>query len=351
MIPMPPPAYIAQVEMPALPPAIGLALQKRIGGIRGGVVIVARSNGQRARIDVFPNDGAPKIDENSRFEIGAIGEAITGTLLAEAARRGELQLDQPIDQIISPGLHVPPRGAHITLRTLATHRSGIPRIPLREAAQPYAGYDRSAMVAAVNGSALVADPGMRYAPSNVDFALLGMLLADRAGMPFDLLVRNRIFTPTAMKNSEAEGTGDEHLVPEYSISGDLVAPWHWNAFTPEGGIRSTALDLVRLTDELFAEENGPIAQDLRLAATPTADAGPDAGIGLGWLVDRRSGAVYASGYTYGTSAFIGAVPRWKEAVVILSNVGLGFANGSLDDLGLRLLAERSAYPPSSMTGQ
>jgi len=340
-----PPAYVAQSPFPSLPPDIDLELHKRAGTVRGGVVIVGRRTGDQAWIDVISTEGAPKVDADSRFEVGEISEAITGTLLAEAVRRGELQLDQPVDQIASAGLHVPARGsAHITLRGLATHRSGIPRIPLREAVQPYASYDRGALIAVVNGAALAADPGTRYAPSNVDFALLGMLLADRTGTPFGELARNRIFTPLAMTNTVADGTGDDRLVPEYSISGGVVAPWRWNAFIPEGGVRSTVGDLLRFAGGLFAQENGPLAQDLRLAATPTAGAGPESAIGLGWLVDRRTGVVYASGASYGATAFVGAIPVRNEAVVLLTNVGLSFAGATLDDLGLRLLAPS---PPRS----
>jgi D-alanyl-D-alanine-carboxypeptidase/D-alanyl-D-alanine-endopeptidase len=335
----PPPAIVAQAAaFPAIPADVELALRKRVGRIEGSVVVVGRRIGTRSEIQVIYSDGQ-RVGEHTRFEIGAITEAITGTLLADAVRRGELRLDEGIDERARAPLQPPmPTGKHITFRDLATHHSGLPRLPLREAAQPYASFDRDALIALVNGARPTAGAAAKYAPSNVDFALLGMLLADRTGTPYAELVRNRVFVPLNMSDTTADSTADDRVIPEHAISGKPVAPWRWNALAPAGGVRSTAGDLLNFASALFEHENGPLAQDARVASTPTADAGPNAGIGLGWIVDRVKGTVWASGSSYGSIAFLGVVPRRDEAVVVLSNVGLAFADVTLDDLGLKLLA-------------
>ncbi len=336
----PPPAIVAQAQaFPAISPDVDLALRKRLGKVPGSVIVIGRRIGSRAEVQVIFARGGPRVAAKTRFEIGSITEAITGTLLADAVRRGELRLDEGIDERARPPLHPPvPNGKHITFRDLATHHSGLPRLPLHEAVQPYAPYDRAALIELVNAARPTADPGTRYEPSNVDFALLGMLLADRTGTPYAELVRNRVFVPLDMPDTTADSTADDQIIPERAISGTPVAPWRWNAFAPEGGVRSTAADLLNFAGTLFQHENGPLAQDARLASTPTAGAGPNTGIGLGWMVDRASGAVWASGSSYGSIAFLGAVPSRDEAVVVLSNVGLGFADMTLDDLGLKLLS-------------
>ena len=328
--------------IPPLPPAVRADLAHRIGAIRGAVAIVVRSDGTGAQVDIIPTDGAPKVDENSRFEIGGVSEAITGTLLADAVRRNEVALDEPLAKItMTSTTDLRPNGrvGEVTLRMLATHRAGLPRVPLREARQPYAGYDRGALLAAVSGAALTAPPGTTYLPSALDYALLGTLLADRAGTTFGTLARDRLFTPLQMKTARADDSADDALVRAYGIDGSVAAPWRWNAFVPEGGVRASALDLVRFANEQFADEYGPLARDARTAATPVADAVPGEGIGLGWLTDRATGIVYAGGYTYGTVAFVGVSGQRRESVVMLANVGLGFANGSLDDLGIRALTQ------------
>jgi CubicO group peptidase (beta-lactamase class C family) len=340
---IPPPAVtVAQAHASAISPELQTAVAKRIG-VDGGIAIVLRSDGKGVRIDRIGTTHAPKVDENTRFEIGEVSEAITGTLLADEVRRNELRVDEPLSQVTttsSTDVRLPARYAGaLTLSALATHRSGLPRIPLREARQPYDAYDRAALVALVNGAAFAAQPGSRYAPSNVDYALLGMLLADRAGTSYAQLAANRIFTPVEMKGALADGLGDDTLVRSYGIDGTVAEPWRWRAFTPEGGVRASGLDLVKFANLLFSDDQGPLERDVREAATPIADAGPDTGIGLGWLTDRASGVVYASGSTHGSVAFVGVSKQHRESLVILANVGLGFAGGSFDDLGIRILAQ------------
>ena len=343
MIPPPTPAYIAQAQPDAVPADIETALRKRVGKVEGSVVVVGRRRGDSGRVDLLLVRDGPRAQELSRFEVGAVTEAVTGTLLASAVRRGELQYDEPIAGHAPAGLRPPAwNGRQITFRDLATHRSGLPRLPLRNAAQPYADVGAAQLYAMVSGAKLVAEPGTHYDPANVDFALLGALLAYRAGTPYAELARNRLFTPLAMTDTVADALGDRALVPERAITGVPVAPWVWNAFAGEGAVRSTARDLLRLAGELFAGTTGPVADDLRAAAAPTAAAGGGARIGLGWLTDTASGVVYASGSTYGATAFVGVAPARSDAVVILANVGLSFADASLDDLGLRLLAATAA---------
>ena len=77
-----------------------------------------------------PGGGATPTAE-TRFELGSITKTFTGLLLADAVERGELALD---DQLAD---HLPElRGTaagDVTLEQLATHRSGLPGVPARDA--------------------------------------------------------------------------------------------------------------------------------------------------------------------------------------------------------------------------
>src|SRR5260370_18016327 len=125
-----------------IPADLELALRKRVGKVAGSVIVVGRRIGARSEIQVIFSEGGPPVSAHTRFEIGSITEAITGTLLADAVRRGELRLDEGIDESarapLQPAIF---SGKHITLHDLATHHSGLPRLPLRAAAQPYAAVD------------------------------------------------------------------------------------------------------------------------------------------------------------------------------------------------------------------
>ena len=85
---------------------------------------------------------AGPVDAGAVFELGSITKAVTGLLLADAAVRREVALDEPLAACL-PGAR--PR-APITLQELATHTAGLPRLPLgylrrhaiRHRADPYA---------------------------------------------------------------------------------------------------------------------------------------------------------------------------------------------------------------------
>ena len=69
-------------------------------------------------------------DADTIFEIGSITKGVTGILLADAIEQGRLRVDQPIDELWPTDGRPPSfEGTSITLRDLATHRSGLPRVP------------------------------------------------------------------------------------------------------------------------------------------------------------------------------------------------------------------------------
>jgi CubicO group peptidase (beta-lactamase class C family) len=86
-------------------------------------------------------------DERTIFEIGSITKVFTATVLADMAREGLVALDDPVQDFLADDIVIPVRGRPISLADLATHTSGLPRLPrgflriaLRNRANPYATY-------------------------------------------------------------------------------------------------------------------------------------------------------------------------------------------------------------------
>jgi D-alanyl-D-alanine-carboxypeptidase/D-alanyl-D-alanine-endopeptidase len=64
------------------------------------------------------------------FEIGSLTKVFTSLLLADMAARNEVALSDPIAKYLPSDVKVPMRnGRSITLQDLATHTSGLPRLP------------------------------------------------------------------------------------------------------------------------------------------------------------------------------------------------------------------------------
>src|SRR4051812_18486113 len=84
-------------------------------------------------------------DGNTVFEIGSVSKVFTSLLLADMVQGGEVKLEDPISKSLPGSVKAPARnGKAIRLVDLATHRSGLPRLPdnLEPAdnKDPYADY-------------------------------------------------------------------------------------------------------------------------------------------------------------------------------------------------------------------
>jgi len=63
------------------------------------------------------------------FEIGSLTKLFTAILLADLAVRGRVALQDPVAAVLARALRLPARRGDITLVDLATHTSGLPRLP------------------------------------------------------------------------------------------------------------------------------------------------------------------------------------------------------------------------------
>ena len=126
-------------------------------------------------------EGVPP--ERIVFEIGSITKVFTGLLLAQAVIEKKTRLESTLSEILGPGQwFADPRVARITLLQLATHTSGLPRLPgnLTGGAvegDPYAKYDRSLLSEAVAAMKLENDGPHPWSYSNLGVGLLGDLLS------------------------------------------------------------------------------------------------------------------------------------------------------------------------------
>src|SRR5699024_5667481 len=92
------------------------------------------------------------------------------------------------------------RVGEITLEELATHASGLPRMPTnfypRNPQNPYVDYGEAKLLAFLKGFELpVAPPDAPFEYSNLGMGLLGYLLAKQADVELEDLYQTKIFEP------------------------------------------------------------------------------------------------------------------------------------------------------------
>ncbi|MEL6440372.1 MAG: serine hydrolase domain-containing protein [Cyanobacteria bacterium J06621_8] len=162
-------------------------------------IVVGIINDQGSKVISYSKEGN-KADGDTLFEIGSITKVFTTLLLADMAQQGEVNLNEPIGKFLPASVEVPSKNnQEITLLNLATHTSGLPRMPNNFAPEdednPYADYTVEQMYQFLSNYPLTRDVGAEYEYSNLGAGLLGHILALKAETDYETLVLKSICEP------------------------------------------------------------------------------------------------------------------------------------------------------------
>lgn len=341
--------------IPADPQIRGI-LSERIDDQKQSVGIVVGVLEARSRRIVahghFARGDPRLVDGDTVFEIGSVTKVFTALLLADMVRRGEVRLRDPVASSLPEGVTLPRRGGTaITLEDLATHRSGLPRLPGNLAPSdhdnPYADYRVEQLYEFLSRYRLTRDIGSAYEYSNLGYGLLGHALALHSGSDYETLVRGSISAPLAMRSTAVTltpdlmgrlATGHNHLL-------QAVPNWDLPSLSGAGALRSTANDLLNLLEMALGEREGPLGHALAaMLAVRWPTGAPGIDTALGWIVEQSGDdeMVWHNGGTGGYRSFVGFLPRAKTGVVVLSNT---FTSIGVDDIGRHLLDPELALAP------
>jgi len=319
----------------------------RAGRRRAGLVAGILVHGERPL-----TAGTGGLDDSSILEIGSVTKVFTSLLLAVAVERGEVELDTPLAEVL-PNVDVPTKDGHpIRLAHLATHTSGLPRLPMstwqairsmREK-DPYADIAVTDVYDAIERASLKRIPGTgRLAYSNLGAGALGLALVTVAGAPgYEALVRERVCDPLGLHDTVITLSPEQQRRMTAGHRGRRrpTPPWNLPALEGAGALRSTPADLLRFAKVAVDPEGSPLEHALRLTQEP----GPVKGIGLGWMLlsGRGDSATvrWHNGGTGGFRSFLGVVPEERSGAVVLTN-----CTRSVDLVGFRLLRQHPVPDP------
>jgi CubicO group peptidase (beta-lactamase class C family) len=327
---------------------------------RPGLLVVGATDGDdTAFASRGPLPDPPCAPERAVFEIGSITKVFTSLLLAIAAERGEFGVDDPLVEHLPRGTRVPMRGGRpITLVDLATHRSGLPRLPpgfllhaLRHREDPYARLSTADVLAALGKTRPPVVAGERFRYSNYGAGVLGIALAHAAATDYEALVRERITTPLGLLDTVITLSQDHRsrLAAGTKGWGGPAGLWAIPGLTGAGALRSTAADLlsfVRAQMGTLPDVPEDLVAAIHSSHVARAAGGrltPGMRVALGWLLvgmGRQKGQVVMhNGGTGGYRSFAGWAPDGRHGVVALSaNVR------SVDAIASKLLLDLERTP-------
>jgi serine-type D-Ala-D-Ala carboxypeptidase/endopeptidase len=292
----------------------------------------------------------PAPDEKTVFEIGSITKVFTGQLLADAVIRGEVNLDQPVAELLGKDVVVPKfDGRPIRLVDLATQTSGLPRLPdnlnvLANPLNPYADYKVDDLLKFLAEHKLRRSPGDEFEYSNLGMGLLGTALAKHSGKTYEALAIERICKPLGMDDTTITLSGDQkkRMAAGFNALGIPIPPWDIPALAGAGALRSTLHDMLTFARANLSPETTELAQAIKLAhkskftiRAATEKVSQSAEIGLGWqiTIDRGGTILWHNGMTGGYASYMALVPSQHWGVVVIGNT----ACDEIDKVGEGLL--------------
>jgi beta-lactamase class C len=182
---------VAQKVQPILPK----------NGEGGGVAVAVRMDGKTSFFNYCMADNAQNrpVTADSIFNLGSVGKVFATTLLAQAVKQGELSLNDPVAKYVTELQ----RGGdirQITLGQLASHTSGLPRVPQQYETWHKGRYTWPDFVRFLNSWKAVANHelGQQYLYSNAAMVLLRVALERRLNTHFAVLMHQRLTGPLGM---------------------------------------------------------------------------------------------------------------------------------------------------------
>lgn len=335
-------AYVDAVRKQFDVPGIAVAI------VKDGRIVMEFGSGVRKL-------GEPaKVDAHTQFAIASNTKAFTAASLAILADEKKLDMnDRVIDRLPWFQMSDPYVTREMRVRDLLAHRSGLSLGAGDLLYWPATTYTTQEVVQRLRYVPLTNSFRAEYAYDNILFAVAGLVIEQVSGKPWADFVRERIFAPLGMTESQTHaptsiGANDDIATGHAKFDfKDLkpVAPMSWNNNQAAGGIYSSVHDLSkwmtmqldggRYTDsagkqqQLFSEKrqaemwslitpihiNEPSVPELK-AAKPNFS-----GYGEGWFVSDYRGhkLVWHTGGWPGMVSRVTLVPDLKLGVVVLTS--------------------------------
>ena len=323
-----------------------------------------------------------RVSSMTVFEIGQLSSLYTTAMLSLMAQRGDVDLTDRVSAYLPDSVTVPttPFGRPILIEHLATHTSGLPRMPdnlvsddpddplkgysvdlMYEFLGRYAETQRNGLESLETGSRYETEDPFdlegRYAYSDLGMGLLGHVLERAAGASYDELIRELLGDPIKLANTANAPTQSmgTYMANGHDDARRPVPAWSDTALVGGTGLRSNLLDMMTLVSanmgiiyalpEDFTEDDSTryhASFDSLIVARDSTDV---AGVrtALGWKVrqdDRGRNIHWLTGRTNGFYAFAAFIKAWRKGVVVLSN-----SSADIEDIGFHLLSARNPLAP------
>jgi CubicO group peptidase (beta-lactamase class C family) len=310
---------------------------------KNGDVLFKGAYGMASKRFGVPN----KID--TKFNLGSMNKMFTAVAIAQLVEKGKLSYDDNLGKYLGEDWIRPEVGNKVRIKHLLSHTSGLGSYFNKKFMESsrllYRFVDDYKPL--IKDDSLRFEPGTRWHYSNTGMFLLGAVIEKVTGQNYFDYVRENIFKPAGMTNTDSYEM--DRPVPNLAIGyskefGDQGTEWKNNIYHhvvkggPAGGGFSTAEDLLKFDQALRSHKLiSKESTDLLMSPKPELNS-PQYGYGFGIQQIGDESVVGHSGGFPGISSVLRMYLRSGYTVVILSNYSRGMqpVNQKIEELLLSM---------------
>ena len=319
-----------------------LVKQNRFSGAillaRDGKVLLSKGYGMANLEDETPNT------PQTKFRLGSLTKQFTAAAILLLQERGKLSVQDGVCKYME---NCPSAWQAITIHHLLTHTSGIPNMTSFPEFQKVKFFPTTPMeaIAMFKDKALEFAPGEKFNYSNSGYILLGHIVERASGKPYADFVRENIFQPLGMKNTDLDTNsaivknraagytrGPNGILNAQYI--DMTIPY------AAGAMYSTVEDLY-LWDRALYGEKLISKKSLEAMTTPFKD-GYAYGVGIGEEYGLKT--ISHGGGIEGFSTFLTRFTDGDGTVIVLSNMDSANSGMIAKRLGGMVYADKIQLP-------
>lgn len=257
-------------------------------------------------------------DRDTRFQIGSVTKMFTAVAILQLVEQGKLQLHDPVRQHVP---ELPERFASITLHHLLSHTSGI--ASYTDDAELMAARERThtpdEVLRTFVDQPLAFTPGERFAYSNSNYFLLGLVIERTSGQSYEGYLQAHVLGPAGMQRTGISADPElPNTAAGYVAEGGALRPAaRADDSLPfaAGALRSTVSDLLAWERALAGHRLLTPASMQRLLTANLSD------YAYGFTVVERDGATIQrhDGGIDGFTSFFARIPERQLVIVALCN--------------------------------
>jgi len=299
-----------------------------------GVVLLVGHAGRIVHRRAF---GTQSFEEQSEamapdtiFDLASLTKPFTAICVMQLVEEGRVRLNDPVARYLPEFARNGKQ--EVTVRQLLIHFSGLPAdLDLKQA---WSGYAQALQLA--YDTPPVIPPGSGFIYSDINYIVLGELVAQVSGMPLDRYAKEHVFLPLKMGTTAfnppegwisriAPTEHDEHGNPLRGIVHD-PSTRRMGGVAGHAGLFSTADDLARFAQAMLDHDSRLLsAASIEKMTTPQQPANATVLRGLGWDIDSpfstNRGEILPVG-SYGHTGFTGTSlwidPATQTYIILLA---------------------------------